>query len=227
MIADEGLQILIKACVDEEVRDVALPADLIARITASPRQRRRRKFSFPVVFAGLATAAVALVVPVTLALQQQDKSTSPIVVMTLKPDDLNNRISVGHLPDGAKDALGEGSGRFAEQGKEPRLPNVRVWQRNYSLGASGRFPRAIVIRVFSGDTNLIKIVKQYVTPNLAQIQEVKMPEGEAAARSISLAPGYTTEAVVWQPRKGVVIYVKSTELTRAETVNIAKGVTIK
>lgn len=227
MIADERLEILIKACVEEDVRDVALPVDLIARITA-PTPPRRRMFSFPVVLAGVATAAVALVVPVTLALQQrQDKSTSPIVVMTLKPDDLNNRIAVGRLPSGAKDMPGKGRGRFAEQGRDPHSPNVRVWQRNYGLGVSGRSPRAFLIRVFSGDTTLAKITKQYVTTNLAQTQNVDVPQGEAVAMTISPVPGSTTEAVVWQPRKGLVIYVKSYQLTRAQTVNIAKGVTIK
>jgi len=227
MIADDRLEKLVKACVDEEVRDVALPVDMIARITA-PRPPRRRMFSFPVVLAGVATAAVALVVPVALALDRQnDKSTAPIISLTLKPDDLNNRIAAGHLPSGAKDMAGSGRGRFAEQGPDPRSPNVRVWQRNYGFGVSGRFPRVVVIRVFSGDTTLSKIIEQYVTPNLAQTQEVVVPQGQAVAMTSSPLPGTTAEAVVWQPRKGLVIYVKATQFSRAETVKIAKGVTIK
>jgi hypothetical protein len=227
MIADDRLEILVKACVDEEVRDVALPVDMIARITA-PRPPRRRMFSFPVVLAGVATAAVALVVPVALALERQnDRSTAPIIAMTLKPDDLSNRIEVGHLPSGAKGMPGKGHVRFAEHGPDPRSSNVRVWQRNYNFGASGRFPRAVLIRVFSGDITLRKITEQYLTPNLAQTQEVVVSQGQALAHTTYPLPGYANEAVVWQPREGLVIYVKATQFTRAETVKIAKGVTVK
>ncbi|MEO5876422.1 MAG: hypothetical protein ABIS86_22940 [Streptosporangiaceae bacterium] len=230
MIADDRLEILVRACVDEEVRDVVLPDDLIARITA-PRPRRRPAFSFPMLLAGLATAGVALVIPVSLTLgSQPDVQKPPVSAQTPKPADLKGRIHIGHLPPGAEKI---GFGRppkqvmgFVEFPPDPRMPGTRLWQQSYGLGLANDQPRSVIIRVFSGAATLGDVTRT-VTPYLVETEDLALSRGQAVARTVHPTAGYTVQAVVWQPEPGLVIYVSATQLTRAQTVKIAEGVTIR
>ncbi|GAB3663104.1 hypothetical protein GCM10027589_26550 [Actinocorallia lasiicapitis] len=222
MNTETRLESLVSASVEAEVRGVELPADFLIRIT---ERRRRRAPRFGLLAVGLATATVAVAVPIVLTVNDgQDR----VAVVAATPSSLDGKITEGPLPDGyGSEQTAKGAAGWQEA--DPKVTGVRVWVRDFRAPHDGGpEPLVATVRVLTGDVTFAKAVTAvegaFDAPHYVDITG-SFPRGEAVYRGPEA--DFDGHLVAWRPRKGLMIVVRSYALTREQTIDLVKGTTVK
>ncbi|MEO3784633.1 hypothetical protein ABGB12_14955 [Actinocorallia sp. B10E7] len=213
MSSDEPLESMIKACVDHEVLDVALPPGFAERVTGRAREKRRpRRLQWPIGLAVLATAATLVSVEASLQLQPADDHvTAPAGPATpaAGPRALDGRVTVTSLPLGATI-----SGQAETDPRGDRF----IWRTDYRWSHGGGFA---AISVFSGNVTIDGIAAEYrIAQDPAERVRVPVSRGEAMVWT------HDRHHVILQPEPGLVVYVVTSGLSRERAVRIAEGVRV-
>lgn len=210
MSSDDRLESMIKACVDHEVLDVALPPGFAERVALRARERRRpRRLQWPIGLAVLATAVTLVSVEVSLQPRPaDDRVTEPAAPAA--PRDLDGRVTITSLPLGATI-----SGRAEADPRGDRS----VWRTAYRWSDGSGFA---AVSVFSGNVTLGGVVAEYsIAPDPAERVWVPVSGGEAMVWTHG-----RQHHVIFQPEPGLVVYVVTSRLSRERAVRIAEGVRV-
>jgi hypothetical protein len=219
MDADDRLAIMIRACVDEEVRDLTFPDDLIERVTARSPRWVLPSVRLPALAAVLATASLLVAIPVGFNL---DLNGSPKVQgqnVSPRPDIGKGGIAVATVPKGFSVTTDKGPREVTRSHGSPR-----TWQLTFKHnGSKEGHGGTVTVRVYSGNTSITKVLRDYTgDSSLRSAHELHFSQGQA----VILAKG-ERKTIVWQREPGLVVLVDTGNVSLAETIKIAKGVTIK
>lgn len=211
MNSDERLESMIKACVDHEVLDVALPPGFAERVTGRAHARRHpRRLQRPIGLAVLATAATLVSVQVSLQPRPADDRVTEPATPAAGPRELDGRVTVTSLPLGATI-----SGRVETDPRGDRS----VWRTAYRWSDGSGFA---AISVFSGNVTIEGIAAEYrIAPDPAERTRVPVSGGEAMVWTHD-----QQHHVILQPEPGLVVYVVTSRLSRERAARIAEGVRV-
>lgn len=221
MNTEDRLVALVRASVDDDLRGLAVSADLAVRVMRArpPRRARRWRVHF-MLAAGCAVAvAVISVVPVLFD-RPADPQTSPIAsqTKTMAPYDPVRLISVGWVPPGLN------SGSQAQLLEVTRTADskagVRVWQADYvPAGTAGA---ALQMTVATGQATMSSVRNGTTVSGVGTFRTFSVPVGSAEYR----ADGTGAVTVIWQPRGGMVISVLSSGLSKADVLRFVRETSV-
>lgn len=220
MDADDRLALMIHACVDEEVRDLTFPDDLIERVTARPSRWVLPSVRFPALAAVLATASLLVAIPVGFNSNLLGEPTVQGPNASPSPKNLGEgRLEVTTAPKGFSVTTDKGPQELTRS-----RGSSRIWMLKFKrAGVNGGPGGTVTVRVYSGSTSIPKALLDFTGDgSLLRTQELRLPQGQAV-----ILTNMARRTIVWEREPGLVVLVDSENVSLAELIEIAKGVTIK
>jgi hypothetical protein len=220
MDADERLAIMIRACVDEEVRDLAFPDDLIERVTAKSPRWVMPSVRLPALAAVLATASLLIAIPVGFNLHLIGGPTVQGPGVSPSPKNPGDgRIAVTTVPKGFSVTTDKGPQELTRS-----RGASRTWQLTFKhAGVKGGRGGSITVRVYSGGISISNVLLDYTgDSSLLRTRELRLSQGQA----VILTQG-AKKTIVWEREPELIVLADAENVSRAELIKIAEGVTIK
>lgn len=229
MNTEDRLVTLIRAGIEEDLRELAAPADLIQRVMARPPQRRPRwRLHLTVVGAAAATAGamalISAVLPEPASRPQQPIANSSAAPTPFDPTSL---LNFGDPPAGWPKLNTPQHPRGLQEVTDPgdRARQVRRWSLAYLPPARIKGSRDLLrIEVMTGRVTIAS-ARAGVTLNRPEKMSV-LPVRMGVAEYASRPRDGTGTGVIWQPRPGMVLVIQSNALPKDQLFKIVRGITI-
>jgi hypothetical protein len=232
MSTEDRLVTLIRAGIDEDLRGLTFPDDLVGRVVARrPRRRTRWRVHFAV--AGLA-GAVAVGVALTYAVlpEPADRTQRPVAAGTPSPApfDPTPLLTFGSPPSGwAKLDTPQNPGRLSEvtDGRD-RAARVRRWRLGYLPPGPARRKGGrdfLWIEVTTGGVSVASARAAVTLTGPENMSVLPVRVGTAEYDVHSHDGGGVR--VIWQPRTGIVIVIQSNALPKDQLFAVVRGITVR
>jgi hypothetical protein len=229
MSTEDRLVTLIRAGIEEDLRGVALPADLVQRVVARPPRRRPRwRLQLAVV---VVAAAVGGAVALTSAVlpEQADRPRQPVAVGTPSPApfDPTRLLTFGTPPDGwAKLDTPQNPGGLREvTDRTDQAAQVRRWLLAYVPPGPGRRKGGrdfLRIEVATGRVTIASARAAVTVNGPEKMTVLPVPVGTAEYDAHAGDGGGVR--VIWQPRPGMVIVIQSNALPKDQLFAVVRGI---
>jgi hypothetical protein len=231
MKTEDRLVALIRAEVEEDLRGLTLPADLVQRVVARPPRRRRRwRVHFMVMGAATATAGVVALTSAVLP-EPADQPKQPIAIRTASPTpfDPTRLLRFGNPPSGwTMVRTAQHPGGLQERTEpQDRTAHIRRWLVAYlppTRTPRNQRPQRLQIWVATGRVKMASFRAGVSVdgPEKFSALPVKMGTAEYTLH----ASGGTGVQAIWQPRSGMVIVIQSNWLDKDQLFKVVNGISI-
>jgi hypothetical protein len=231
MSTEDRLVTLIRAGIEEDLRGLALPADLAWRVVARPPRRRPRwRVHLAVATVAAATAGAVALTSAVLP-ERVDRPRQPMAIGTPSPApfDPTSLMTFGTPPLGWAELhtpLHPGGLREVTD-QVDRAAEVRRWLLAYLPPGPGRRKGGrdfLWIEVMTGRVTIAS-ARAAVTVNGADKMSV-LPVRIGTAEYDPHSHDGAGVRVIWQPRPGMVIVIQSNALPKDQLFEVVHGIKI-